>query len=175
MQGKHLILIGFMGTGKSLIGRLLSERMELLVTDTDQEVERESGMLIPEIFAQEGEEGFRNREKRILANVLQREPQIITTGGGIVLLPENVHLMQKKGWVVALDATEEELIRRLSRDRSRPLLTGDVTEKVRRIKKERQGLYDFAHFKQDTTHNSPSKTAENIWRQWKAVFSSTKA
>ncbi|SDW08828.1 shikimate kinase [Marininema mesophilum] len=170
MQDKrHLVLIGFMGTGKSLIGRLLGERSHLMVTDTDHEVEREAGMTIPEIFQQEGEKGFRLREQRVLEQLLKRPPQIITTGGGIVLNHENVRLLKEKGWVVALDASEEELIRRLSWDRSRPLLTGNVTEKVQRLKKERQGFYDFAHFKQDTTHSSPQKTAERIWQEWKAL------
>ncbi|MFC4076615.1 shikimate kinase [Salinithrix halophila] len=170
-QQRHLVLIGFMGTGKSSVGRYLGQKTGLPVTDTDGEVEKKADMSIPQIFEEEGEAGFREREHEVLQQVLGRRSQIITTGGGVVLRPDNVRLLREKGWVVALDASEQELTRRLSADRSRPLLTGDVRERVARLKRERQGRYDFAHRKLDTTQMSPKEAAEWIWKEWKAFLS----
>ncbi len=128
---KHIIVIGFMGTGKSTVGEILAEKLACSWLDTDTEVERISEKKISHLFDEGGEAHFRLWEKKVLKQVLEQAPGVITTGGGIVLDPENVSWIRSHGWVVALDASEEELVRRLATDQSRPLLRGDVQQWVR--------------------------------------------
>lgn len=167
LEKHHLILIGFMGTGKSTVGRMLAERLGWPWVDTDTEVERQAGRSIPELFAEGGEVRFREWEKRILWKVTEGETKVITTGGGIVLDPANTNRIATSGWTVALDATEEELIRRLVSDQSRPLLEGNARRRVRELKRERQGVYDFADFYLDTTGLTPAASVERIIKSWK--------
>lgn len=155
---RNIIFIGFMGTGKSTVGALLAERLGWTWVDTDQRIEAEEGRPISELFEKEGENYFRQRETETLQSLLQNHCQVITTGGGIVLSPKNRELMRENGWVVALTASADEIIRRLSGDGTRPLLQGSLAERVKKLLKERDGLYDFAHFKVDTT----GKTVEDV-------------
>ena len=99
---KPVLLIGMMGCGKSTVGRLLAERMRLPLIDLDEEIARAAGKTIPEIFAQEGEAGFRARETAALERALAREDGVIATGGGIVTRAENIRMMREKGFVVWL-------------------------------------------------------------------------
>ncbi|OUM88244.1 MAG: hypothetical protein BAA01_08750 [Bacillus thermozeamaize] len=155
---RNIIVIGFMGTGKSTVGASLAKRMGWTWVDTDQRIEAEEGRPISELFEKEGENYFRQRETAILQSVLKNRCQVVTTGGGIVLSPLNRQLMRENGWVVALTASADEIVRRLAGDATRPLLRGSLEERVRRLLKERDGLYDFAHFKVDTT----GKTIEDV-------------
>lgn len=169
MNGNHIILIGFMGTGKSTVGQILADQLGRPWTDTDAEVERRSGKSIPQLFQEEGEAQFRRWEKQVLQQVLKQEPGVVTTGGGVVLDPDNVARIRATGWVVALDASEEELIRRLEADESRPLLQGDARRQVVELKRRRQDAYDFADLFLDTSEESPPQTAAKILYQWKEV------
>ena len=99
---KPVLLIGMMGCGKSTVGRLLAERMHLPLIDLDEEIARAAGKTIPEIFAQEGEAGFRARETAALERALARGDGVIATGGGIVTRAENIRMMREKGVVVWL-------------------------------------------------------------------------
>src|SRR5690606_39339190 len=94
-EKKPLILIGFMGTGKTTTGKALARRLGLSLVDTDREIERKTGKRISELFREVGEEGFRDLESRVLKQVLAETPGVVTTGGGIVLRPENVRLMKE--------------------------------------------------------------------------------
>ncbi|QKG84840.1 shikimate kinase [Kroppenstedtia pulmonis] len=170
-MNRHIILIGMMGTGKSTIGGYLGKKTHQKVTDTDQRVEQTLGVEIPHIFCSQGENYFRDWETRILKEVLQESPHIITTGGGVVLRSENVDWMRKKGWIVALDASVEELCRRLQGDESRPLLQGDLKERITRLKRERRASYDFADLKLDTTGETPEETGERILKVWRSQTS----
>lgn len=105
----------------------------------------------------------------MLKQVLEQAPGVITTGGGIVLDPENVSWIRSHGWVVALDASEEELVRRLATDQSRPLLRGGAQQWVRDLKRERQGVYDFADLFLDTTESSPEEIVVKIIQRWKEI------
>ncbi|OYD07780.1 shikimate kinase [Paludifilum halophilum] len=167
--GKHILLIGLMGTGKTTVGRILAEELKRPLTDTDEAVERMAKQSIPTLFREEGEAGFRNRETRVLRDVLQYSPRIVTTGGGIVLREENRRLMAQAGWVAALEASAEELYQRLQGDQSRPLLQGDLRRRIVHLKRERESLYDFADVKLDTTGESPQETASRIILQWRRL------
>lgn len=164
-QRKPLILIGFMGTGKTTVGKALADRLKLSLVDTDQEIEKETGKQISELFREFGEKGFRDLESRVLKQVLAGERRVVTTGGGAVLRPENVRVMKESGWVIALFASEEEIIRRLSVTSDRPLLRGNLRERVSLLLEERKGLYDFAHIRVDTTGLTVEEVVDLICRR----------
>ncbi|SMO49312.1 shikimate kinase [Melghirimyces algeriensis] len=169
MSGKHLIIIGFMGTGKSSVGQVLAKRIGRTWIDTDLEVERKVNKSISELFEENGEACFRLWEKHVLIEALAERPAVITTGGGIVLDQDNVKQITDSGWVVALDASVDELIKRLKANTSRPLLSGDVRERVTQLKKKRQGAYDFADFHLDTSGLTPDEVSDRILRNWKEI------
>lgn len=142
---RHVILIGFMGTGKTTVGDMLAKKLGCIQVDLDEYIVGMANRSIPELFELEGEEGFRQRETEGLRELVQRaEHQVVTTGGGIVTRPENIEIMRKYGTTVALFARPETIIERVRGDENRPLLAGDVEEKVRNLLRERDGLYDFA-------------------------------
>jgi shikimate kinase len=120
-RGEAIVLIGFMGAGKSSVGRALARRTGLPLFDTDQLVSERLGLPITDIFAQRGEEAFRACETEALAGI-PAQPAIVVTGGGIVLRPENVAAMQRLGTIVHLAADEETLFERAMRRATRPLL-----------------------------------------------------
>jgi shikimate kinase len=165
---KHLILIGFMGTGKTTIGKLLAKKLRLHHIDTDLTIETVTQCSIPEFFQEFGEEAFREEETVVIERVVQLpDPTLITTGGGIVLHAENRELMQKYGWVFALDATPIEIIQRLQSDTTRPLLQGgSLEERVHDLYQKRRPLYQFADYRMDTSTLSVDQVVseiENIW------------
>ncbi|MEE9199326.1 MAG: shikimate kinase, partial [Dehalococcoidia bacterium] len=109
----NIFIIGFSGTGKSVVGRRLARRLKLEYVDTDDAVADRAGMAIPDIFAQEGEEGFRVREREVLEEVCGRTGTVVSTGGGIALDPENRSLMTRSGVVVCLEAKPATIYNRL--------------------------------------------------------------
>ncbi|MFC5703495.1 shikimate kinase [Cohnella faecalis] len=163
----NLILVGFMGTGKSTVSRMLSESLGWPRFDTDEEVERRSGKTISELFAEEGESSFRDWESRALADVLSGTNRIVATGGGAVLREENRRVMRLGGWIVALTADKESLIRRVTAgnaDGTRPLLAGDAEARVASLLETRKHAYDFAHAVIDTSRLSPADVADLLQR-----------
>jgi shikimate kinase len=164
---KHLIIIGFMGTGKSTIGKLLSEQLGLKQIDTDESIERTKGS-IKQIFATFGEQAFRDMETETLKQaVSETKPSIITTGGGMVLRKKNREMMQKYGWVFALQAQPDTIINRLSADTSRPLLQGgSLAERVQRLYVERKQAYQFADYQIATDDLSESEVAKQMADIW---------
>ena len=140
---KPVLLIGMMGCGKSTVGRLLAERMRLPLIDLDEEIARAAEKNIPEIFAQEGEAGFRARETAALERALAREDGVIATGGGIVTRAENIRMMREKGVVVWLCRPLEDMIADVRQD-TRPNLAGDKAERMRTLYAQREHLYEAA-------------------------------
>jgi shikimate kinase len=121
-RGQSIVLIGFMGAGKSSAGRALARKTGLPCFDTDEIVSTRFGLSVTEIFVQLGEEEFRNAETEALRQLSEAAPGIIVTGGGIVLRPGNVKMLRQLGRVVSLEADEETLFRRISKRATRPLL-----------------------------------------------------
>jgi shikimate kinase len=132
-----------MGSGKTSIGLRLANRLELDFLDSDHELEEQTGASVSLIFDLEGEEGFRKRETAMLKKLTARQRILLATGGGAVTRGENRRMIRSSGLVVYLKTPVNQQIRRLSRDRSRPLLqSGDREEKLVRLAKERDPLYE---------------------------------
>ena len=120
---RKLVLIGYMGAGKSTIGQALSKRMQILFSDTDTLIEEKQGRCIADIFAQDGEDYFRELETNCLKELLeQKEDRIVSTGGGLPLRKENQELLRQIGCTIYLQVAKETVLKRLEGDKNRPLL-----------------------------------------------------
>jgi len=162
-----IILIGFMGTGKSAVADGLASLLQLHKHDVDVAIVKHAGQEIPEIFAQAGEETFRNIETKVLNELLNSpEASIIATGGGAVLKDINRETMLKHGFVIHLKASAEVIISRVKHDTGRPLLQGDVEERVHQLMSARAGVYDFAHFSIDTSDLTLPQVVSQIVEAW---------
>jgi shikimate kinase len=142
MRAQNIFLIGPMGAGKSTVGRQLAEALSYTFKDSDQEIQRRTGVDIPTIFEFEGEDGFRNRERQMIEDLVAEERLVLATGGGAVLDPENRQNLTARGVVIYLHCTPEQQYSRTSRDRNRPLLqTEDPLARLRELMEERDPLY----------------------------------
>lgn len=138
----NLILIGFMGSGKSTVGKLLAKMLEMNFIDTDHEIEKEQGRTVQEIFSLYGEEYFRNLEKLMCKKLSTANNAIISTGGGIILNKENIDNLKTDGVVFFLDVSKKSLYNRLISSKGRPLLDGDeLFEKINKVLGERIDRY----------------------------------
>ena len=144
---RNIILIGFMGTGKSTIGRNLSQTFGYPLIDTDQLIVEQQGRSIPQIFEEDGEPAFRAMETDLLRSLFKHSGHIISTGGGIIVSADNRRLLQDLGYVVWLRASPAEILNRTSRNSNRPLLNNDDPEgTIRRLLDIRNPFY------QETSH-----------------------
>jgi shikimate kinase len=144
LEGINLYLIGMMGAGKTTVGRLLAKHLEYGFLDTDSTIVQAAKKSINEIFASEGEEGFRQLESDVLAEVCAYTRLTVATGGGIILQRKNWSYL-RHGLVVWLDGSVDLLYNRLIEDSSRPLLQdADPKEKLRSLLEQRQALYSQA-------------------------------
>lgn len=171
MRKHNLVLIGMMGTGKSTIGMELARRLGFAFVDSDAAVEQRHDISVKEMFVQHGEPYFRRAESEALAAIMEGSAQVVATGGGAVLAEANREVMMARGFVVALTATEETIISRVSADQSRPLLQGDLHERVRSIMESRRHAYDFADLRIETDGRSVEALAEEICRGWERINS----
>jgi shikimate kinase len=126
----HIIFIGFMGSGKSSIARRLARSEKMNCIDMDSCIERDAGMSVQEIFATEGEEGFRARELEFLRTMLIRDRSILSCGGGVIVREESRELLRELGTVVYLKVSAEDAVARISHPETRPLLAGKVPPDV---------------------------------------------
>ena len=142
----NIILIGFMGCGKSTVGMRLSYRLHRIVEDTDKLIEKKEGISISEIFKEKGEACFRLLETECLQELLQdKTEKIISTGGGLPVNPKNHGLLKELGQVVYLKISPETVWERLKNDTSRPLLQCEnPLEKIRELLAKREACYEAA-------------------------------
>ena len=159
-MNRSILLIGFMGAGKTTVSRALAGQAHLPELDTDQEIVRRAGMSIPEIFAREGEQAFRNRETDLLRELAAGDAMIISCGGGMAMREENAALMHQAGTVVLLSASPETILERVRDDDNRPLLRGhkDVPY-IRQLMEARRPRYEAAA---DMTVVTDGRSAEDI-------------
>ena len=165
-RGEAIVLIGFMGSGKSSAGRTLAARTGWPRYDTDEMIAARYGLSIAEIFAQYGEETFRAAETEALSQVAERAA-IVGTGGGVVLRAENVECLRRLGIIVHLTADEETLFERASRRQTRPLLqTADPRQTLSELLRARAPLYlQAADLTVDTSELRHEEVADRILEQ----------
>lgn len=160
----RIFLIGPMGAGKTTVGKTLASQLGLNFVDTDQEIQRRTGVDIPTIFEYEGEEGFRDREQRVIDDLTRIDQQVLATGGGAVLRPANRDRLSARGIVVYLACSPEQQYDRTYRDRKRPLIqTEDPLGRLRELMAEREPLYrETADYTVSTEGRSAGAVAREI-------------
>lgn len=142
MRFENIFLVGPMGAGKSTVGRQLAEALSFEFKDSDQEIQRRTGVDIPTIFEYEGEDGFRERERQVIDELSEQTGIVMATGGGAILRPDNRRDLASRGVVIYLRCSPEQQHSRTSRDRNRPLLhTDDPLSRLRELMEERDPLY----------------------------------
>jgi len=143
MDKTNIILTGFMGTGKSTLGRLLAQKLGYRFVDTDQLIEEQIGQSISELFLQQGEEAFRKLEAKRVKGLATQSELVIATGGGLVLNPDNVAALSRTGRIFCLTATPEEILERISRQQHiRPLLQDpDPLDRIKELLEQRAPSY----------------------------------
>ncbi len=142
---QNIYLIGYMGTGKSTIGRALAKHLDAPLTDMDTTIEKEAGKTINAIFKEHGEEYFRDLETNLLHRLSKEKGQIISCGGGAPLRPENAKLMQDSGLVLWLSATPDTIYNRIKNSKTRPLLANNMTiAHITDMLSRRSGAYEHA-------------------------------
>jgi shikimate kinase len=153
-----------MGAGKSTIGRLLAKELKLQFKDSDKEIEQRTGADIPWIFDVEGEQGFREREQSMIAELCELSGAVIATGGGVVLRAENRQALSAGGRVVYLHASVEQQLDRTSRDRNRPLLrNSDPAKVLANLMEIRDPLYrEIADVIVETDERPPRMVVQEI-------------
>ena len=159
-----IFLIGFMASGKTTVGRLLAERLDWTFVDLDKVIEDAAGQTVEQIFAAEGEAGFRKRETEALIGVAKRRKVVVATGGGAPCRDENVEAMLTEGRVFWLDVSAEEAVRRAGSASGRPLLDreADALAAARKLIERRQPFYKRAHAGVETDGRSPKEIVDDL-------------
>ena len=167
MSHRNIILIGPMGSGKSTIGNIIAKRLHREFQDSDHFIEKRTGVDIARIFDIEGEQGFRERETNALSELLSQNNRVIATGGGSVLRPENQQLLKQKGYIIFLDTSVNQQMRRLARDKKRPLLqTQNPRARLEALFEERRPIYlDLADLTIKTDKRMARRLAADIINQ----------
>ena len=160
---RNIVLTGFMGTGKSEVGKRLAARLERTFIDTDMVIERELGISIAQLFTEKGEAYFRTHERRVIAQTCQQQDCVIATGGGAILDPVNVEILKKGGLMVCLTATPEVIYNRVRGNTNRPLLREDEPlAKIRTLIADRSQAYARADVMVETSQRSPDDVVHAV-------------
>lgn len=165
---KNIVLTGFMGTGKTEVGRLLARKLGYKFIDADSVIEEDQKMSITEIFKRFGEPYFRDIESKVIKRLSEMEGVVISTGGGAVLRQENMDNLRKNGIIICLMASPETIYERTKKDTSRPLL--QVENPLQRIKELldfRRPYYEKADIMIDTDGKTPEEVAREILKKVK--------
>ena len=162
---KNLVLVGFMGSGKTAIGKRVAEKLGLTFVDMDAEIERKAGRKIAEIFSSEGESYFRFLERREARDLSAKQDMVIATGGGVVLDPDNLKDFGKSGVVICLWIDGETAFERTRRASHRPLLQGENPRKrIDELLEKRQPLYKQIENIVDTRGRGLDAIVEDVLR-----------
>ncbi|MCE5285867.1 MAG: shikimate kinase [Pelosinus sp.] len=161
---KNIVLIGFMGTGKTSTGKLLANRLSRPFLDMDKKIEIENNTTIAEMFQQYGEAYFRQKEQEMIVKAARYTNAVIATGGGAVLAEKNVAGLKSTGVIISLTASLEVILERTGRRNTRPLLNcPERAEKVAHLLSSRRGLYEAAaDYVVDTSQRTPQQVVDLI-------------
>ncbi|MDT8371598.1 MAG: shikimate kinase AroK, partial [Gammaproteobacteria bacterium] len=167
MISGNIFLVGPMGAGKSTVGKQLAKSLGRDFYDSDKELEKRTGVSISWIFEMEGEQGFRIREQKIIDELTGLKDIVLATGGGVVLAEENRRVLRSRGHVVYLSASLEQLLKRTSKDKSRPLLeTENPKQRIKDILSVRDPLYrDVADIELKTGEQSIQHVVSDLIKQ----------
>jgi len=156
-----IYLVGFMGSGKTTVGKILSKKLKYPFVDLDNEIEFREGLSIPQIFNLKGEQYFRKLEREVLEDVTENLPKfVMATGGGLGANPAAMEYMKKHGIVIWLDVDFETFLKRTQRDPNRPLLRKPV-EELKALFEKRKEVYSRAHIR-IRSQRSPEDTAKKV-------------
>lgn len=172
----NIVLVGFMGTGKTSVGVKLADALDMNFIDTDDLIEKNSHKSISDIFAHKGEEYFRNLESQVVDKVCKLKGYVIATGGGIVKREKNVEKLKTTGVIFCLSATPEIILQRTSDYNHRPLLqVEDPLSHIKKMLNEREPFYACADYKIDTSNISIDQVVEKIINILRCFFPLYKA
>ena len=159
----NIVLVGFMGTGKSTVGQVIAQKLGFHFIDTDDVIEQTSKAKISDIFAEHGEVYFRDLESQAVKSVALMKNQVVATGGGVVLRSSNIDLLRTGGPIFCLNATPKAIWDRVRSSRSRPLLRGpDPLKKIETLLDKRAPYYALADHQIETTGVSVDRVANEI-------------
>lgn len=164
IKSRNLFLVGPMGAGKSTIGRQLADLLKMQFFDSDREIEERCGASIDWIFDIEGEDAFRERERKMIEELTEKSGIVLATGGGAILSPESRERLSARGTVIYLRATIDQQVERTEKDTRRPLLqVENRREKIEELAQERERLYcDVADIVIDTDSGTVRSVANSI-------------
>ncbi len=152
-----------MGTGKTAVGKILSQKLGFVLVDADAEIEREQKTTITDIFNRLGEAAFRDMESAVIKRLSVLKKSVLSTGGGAVMRAENMEALRENWIIVCLEATPETILRRTSTNKNRPLLTGpDPLQKIRELYEFRRPYYEKADIIINTDDIGKLQVAEEI-------------
>lgn len=159
----HVYLVGFMGAGKSTVGRLIAGSLDVPFVDLDEWIEARAGRPVAELFSSEGEAGFRAREHDELVRMESEPPSVVACGGGVILRDENRAFLKRTGTVVYIKVTAAEALARIGDSNTRPLLAGEGGTMATTLLQARETLYRaVADIAVDTVGKTPDRVAEEI-------------
>jgi shikimate kinase len=162
-ESRNIVLVGFMGTGKTSVGKLLAWRNNMKFVDMDDVIRQRSGKTIPRIFSEDGEAHFRALERALVVELSAQSGTVIATGGGIVLNSDNVADFSRSGVVVCLHASPDAILKRTAGNADRPLLAGeDRRKKIVDILESRKQLYDAITRRVDTSDLTVEQVADKV-------------
>lgn len=167
----NIYLIGLMGAGKTTIGRQLARTLDMPFYDSDKAIEDKTGVDIPTIFEFEGEEGFRNREQKMIEQLSGLNGVVLATGGGVILREQNRELLKTNGFIVYLQCPVDRILQRTRRDKQRPLLqTENPRERIKLLLEQRETLYlSCSDYKVDTGKMQSKEAVKRIIKQFHLV------
>ncbi len=167
----NVVLCGFMGCGKTTVGKILAERLGYTFKDSDLEIEKQQNCTVSDIFAQHGEAYFRNLEAEMIKSLSEEKGLVIATGGGAVVNKENAKALKKTGFSVYLKVTPETVIERLKNDTTRPLLMRDDKEAaIKQLMDNREDSYNSASDICIDANLSAEKCAETILSKYSQIL-----
>ena len=157
-----------MGSGKSTVGKILAYKLGLKFVDIDSQIEKNTGLTIPEIFEKYGEKHFRDLEKKEIEKFTQKDGFVVSTGGGLGANPENMGKLKKSGKVVWLDVSLNEILKRCENDSNRPLLNQPL-ENIQKLYEYRKKVYKQAHIHIKAEGKTPEDIADEIIQRCKST------